>query len=548
MKKILYKLSTLVMIVGLSMDSCDFFELDLTSDPNYLKPEDASLDGYLNSLQINLVHFLNDPEPVQWNGMNKFGMELTRMTYLFGATYSNAYTPSNFDGVWYTAYEILSDAHTLIPEAEEQGMYVHEGLAKIISGYVLATMVDFFGDVPFSESFDPANLNPHVDDQAELYDYILGLYDEAIADLDRTSSGMPSTDLFYNGDVSKWITLTKTLKLKMYLNRRLIDAAGSKTAIDALIAGGDLIDEESEDFIFNYSTNDVDPDCRHPYFTYNYLAGANDYMSNYFMWTLYAEKNMMDPRIRYYFYRQSLTISEDINELPCVASVKPAHYPDFMPFCALDEGYWGRDHLDPDGIPPDTELRTLFGLYPAGGKFDDNSGEVGSQTSGAMGAGMEVIVLSSFVDFMKAEAALTLGTTGSPRDLLLSGVQKSLDKVRNFKSSLVNQDYITEGSFTAYVDTVASLYDAATNDHERLEVLVKEYYIALFGNGVETYNLVRRTTMPSNLQPALDAEPGEFYRTLKYPSVHTNLNSNAAQKPSNGVQVFWDINPAGAIE
>gem|GEM_PF-3357219 len=97
--------------------------------------------------------------------------------------------------------------------------------------------------------------------------------------------------------------MANTLKLKLYLNLRLIDKTTATTEINQLIAQGDLIDDPSEEFTFQYSTNNVNPDCRHPYFTYNYLNGANEYMANYFMWTLYGEKTNIDPRIRYYFYR-----------------------------------------------------------------------------------------------------------------------------------------------------------------------------------------------------------------------------------------------------
>jgi len=149
---------------------------------------------------------------------------------------------------------------------------------------------------------------------------------------------------------------------------------------------------------------------------------------------------------------------------------------------------------------------------------------------------------------MKAEAALMLGTGGDPKTLLLSGVQKSLDKVSGFNSLLVDPLYVDDDAFIAYVDTVAAMFDTASTPASQMEIIAKEYYIALFGNGVETYNLVRRTAMPSNLQPALEANPGLFYRTLKYPASHVNLNSNAEQKPNNAVQVFWDNNPAGIIQ
>ncbi len=106
-------------------------------------------------------------------------------------------------------------------------------------------------------------------------------------------------------------------------------------------------------------------------------------MSNYYMWCLYKEKNVVDPRIRYYFYRQTKDISKDPNELPCLGVSKPAHYSDDCVFCAVGDGYWGRDHLDNSGIPPDNGLRTIYGLYPGGGKSDDNSLRQGTKSDGA---------------------------------------------------------------------------------------------------------------------------------------------------------------------
>ena len=73
---------------------------------------------------------------------------------------------------------------------------------------------------------------------------------------------------------------------------------------------------------------------------------------------------------------------------------------------------------------------------------------------------------------------------------------------------------------------------------------MKEYYIALWGNGIESYNNYRRTGKPSNMQPVLQTNPGPFIRSFLYPSVYVNLNKNATQKSSTAVQVFWDINPA----
>ena len=116
-----------------------------------------------------------------------------------------------------------------------------------------------------------------------------------------------------------------------------------------------------------------------------------------------------------------------------------------------------------------------------------------------------------------------------------------------FGDELAVEGYIpSQQDIDDYLAEVGNLYDNATSETERLEVIVKEYYIALFGNGVESYNLVKRTTMPSYLQPALLADPGNFPRTFNYAADCVNLNSSIDQKPHT-VRVFWDTNPEGSI-
>ncbi len=94
-----------------------------------------------------------------------------------------------------------------------------------------------------------------------------------------------------------------------------------------------------------------------------------------------------------------------------------------------------------------------------------------------------------------------------------------------------------------YIAFVMSEYDAAATNSEKLDVVLKEFYLALWGNGLEAYNMYRRSSRPKNLQPTFQTSPGTFIRSFFYPSVHVNLNSTAVQKPDMGVKVFWDTNP-----
>ncbi|MDW8330327.1 MAG: SusD/RagB family nutrient-binding outer membrane lipoprotein [Cyclobacteriaceae bacterium] len=547
--KTLRKILLPILLIGAI--SC---ELNKLNDPSQLTPEQGNPDYVLNGIQLSFADFF-------WDASD-FGMQMTRLIHFYGPTYENGYTASSFDNLWIQAYSrVLVNAVRGIPEFESRQLYFHAGMAQVLSAYTLMTLVDYFGAVPYSQAFDPNNFNPAQDDQAEIYAEAIGLLDAAIANFNRdldsdpgnNSVALPATDLFYNKNGARWITLAKTLKLRAYLQTRLVDTT-AKSKIEALVTGGDLIDNGTthvEDFNFRYSTNNANPDSRHPYFTGDYLNGASYYQSNYLMWVMYVQKGVVDPRIRYYFYRQVSQTTTDVNELFCINVSPPSHYAGF-PFCAVGDGYWGRDFGDFSGIPPDNFKRTAFGVYPAGGNFDNSSFQPVNQNMGLRGAGILPILNSAFTDFMRAEAALVFNSTiiGNPRTLLDQGIRKSIAKVISFGAPVAGSSPLvpTTAAINNYVNNVLASYDAATTNDQRLQIIIKEYWIALFGNGIDAFNTYRRTGKPVDLQPTLEPNGGNAYRSFTYPSVYVTRNNTVSQKPDNKVQVFWDTNPPGFID
>lgn len=538
---------SLLALLAVAVSSC---KLDLLDNPNAVTTNNTDVNFLLNSVELNLrFHF---------NGFSDPGMRLTRMLNQGSVTYDNAVAPNNFDGNWSTAYSnMLNDIKTLIPVAERGELFVHAGIARTIRAYVLANLVDHFGDVPYTEALNPDNFNPKVDGGEAIYASAIADLDKAIENFGARSKAGATGDLFYAGNADRWIRVANTIKLKMLLNRRLKDAAGSTSAINALIAGGRLISAPAENFVFRFGTNLLNPDTRHPRYGGQYSpTGGGDYQSNSYMGAL-LERN--DPRIRYYFYRQTTALTTNINELRCITLQKPSHYGANDVFCAPgNAGYWGRDHLNNEGIPPDGLRRTAWGVYPAGGSYDNNAGVPVALGAGAGGAGIHPILMDSFVDFMLAESALTLKTTGNPKTLLESAIRKSMANVRSMALGTTEsgkiatfeaaQRIVWADEVNAYVTRALADYDKATTDAARMNIIATEYWIALHGNGIESYNMYRRTGMPNNQQPALDPNPGPFARSLYYPLTFVTRNSNAKQKANVTLPVFWDTNPAGLLK
>ena len=532
---------------ALAVSSCDFDKL--LDSPNDVTLESADVNFILNRIQVDFASF--------YNATSFFGQRVTRILHQPSDTYEIAYQAVTLNGIWNNAYaNILNDIRNLKVLAEEGNFRRHLGIAKTIEAYVWMTLVDAFGDVPFSEAFDPGNFNPRVDDGAVVYQAAFNLLASAKEDFTATSLGAPN-DFFYGGSYTKWVRLVNTLQLRYHLNRRLIDSNGSTAAINALIAENNLL-QTGDDFVFRYGTSVADPASRHPYYVIQFPNGGGDYQSTYFMWHLTEAKGFDDPRAPYYFYRQVGANPVSEAEVRCINEFVPFHYPQGMPWCMPgDRGYWGRDHLDPQGIPPDNLKRTLYGLYPGGGSFDENAPTgISSGNPGNGGAGIQPIMLAAYVDFMLAEHTLELQKdAAAAKNFLLAGVEKHINYVRSWSLTTAEAGKINaadptsefEASRGMYLDKVSADYDAA-DASGKLRAVALEYWISLLGGGNEAYNLYRRTGQPDNMQPGQIANFGNFPRSFVYPDFHVNRNANAQQKASNNVKVFWDNNPDGFID
>jgi len=546
MKRFIYGL-TLATGMVLATSCADKLD-ELLENPNAVNATTASPDFLLNRIQLDYQSL--------WYGVSDRGARLTRQINQGSALYEAAYSAGATNGTWSNAYaNILADINFLLPLAEKSNLQRHLGIAKTIKAMVLMDLVDTYGNVPYTEAIDPANFNPKVDDGATVYAAALKLLDEAGAHFTATTSGGTPNDYFYARNYTRWNKLVNTLKLKYHLNTRLVNADASKNAINALITANALIGT-GDDFVFRFGTTAADPDSRHPKFAGQYTAGGGDYQSTDFMHHLTVEKGFDDPRVRYYMYRQTLTNTTNVDEQECISQIAPPHYlVGNYPYCnpAGNKGYWGRDHLDPDGIPPDGLKRTAYGPFPAGGRFDNNSGAPVANTAlGMRGAGIHPIMLAAYVDFMLAEAAITLGTTGNAKTLLLSGIKKHMDYVRAFAVAGAEGATITAfesataftGKVTNYQNYVGAQYDAAATNDAKMNVVGREYWLSLYGNGMEAFNLYRRTGKPARMQPGLEAVTGPFVRSFLYPNNYMVTNTKAVQKQNLASQVFWDKNPA----
>ena len=545
--------NTFILILGLlSLYSCETTDLDKKNNPNALGPGNADIDLTMNAVQVNLGEFTNT--------IGSYGSRFTRIRYMNGRTYRNVFGPATFSTVWEQAYsDILNDIRSMNEQIEnsEGEFEKHKAFGQVIEAYIIVTLVDYFGDIPYSEALDTENLNPGVDSGEEVYQAALDLLDAAIVNLNKDTTVDVGNDFYYDNDYDKWTRLANTLKMKIYFQQRLANPSAI-SEFNTIASSGNFL-QTGEDFVFNWGDNLDNPNARHPIYNVQYAPGGPDtwYMSNWLMDQMRNGQSTEDPRTRYYFYRQVNDVVSNVNpdsgaEKRCVVQTEPAHYANNdVVYCVVEDnrGLWGRDHGQDDGIPPDGFLRSAFGIYPAGGRFDDSSFDIiDGNNYGANGNGITAILLASTVDFWRAELELEENNNpGGASQFLESAITKHIDYVQSFTSrSAADFDTSTVPTSTEvnnYIDEVIDEFDSS-NAEKQLNIIGEQFFISLIGNGTDAYNFYRRTGAPTDIQPNIEPSPGPFPRSLWYPATEVTANPNVDQKQDLTPRVFWDTNPS----
>lgn len=232
--RILYILS---IALAVTFQSCEDW-LDVNTDPDSPSTSEMSENVYLPGIQGAVVFELTGGYPARvpnyWIG--QIGRSATSPDY---ATFD--IDESDVNNTWsYTLYsDALKNTIRLKDVAVENGNSYYSGIADVLTAYMLGVATDLWGDIPWSQAFQPEEYStPVFDSQESIYAAIMGLLDEAVTDLNQPTDGQArfpgGEDLFYGGDIDSWIKLAYTLKARYAMH--LTYAPGKTGAAQADIA------------------------------------------------------------------------------------------------------------------------------------------------------------------------------------------------------------------------------------------------------------------------------------------------------------------------
>jgi hypothetical protein len=139
----------------------------------------------------------------------------------------------SFDGSFSSIYTAggLGQIKRVEGLADDASDKLYKGVTEVLEAMNMMFAADIWGDVPYSDAV--ANTTtPKFDAQLTIYDDLLKLLDQAIADMNAGGAGPGAYDLVYGGDKTKWTQAAHTLKARIYLHR--VEKLGSGEYAKAL--------------------------------------------------------------------------------------------------------------------------------------------------------------------------------------------------------------------------------------------------------------------------------------------------------------------------
>ena len=155
-------------------------------------------------------------------------------------------------------------------------------------------LVSTFGNIPYSQALDYANVHPVYDDAATIYTDLLRRLDAALSSIDAGSDGFGSSDLLYGGNMAGWKTFGNSLRLRMGMTLADSDPAKAEAVVLASAAGA--VDVNGDNTFFGYQT--APPNCN-PVWVNLVQSGRKDFVAANTL--VDAMKGLNDPRIPAYF-------------------------------------------------------------------------------------------------------------------------------------------------------------------------------------------------------------------------------------------------------
>jgi hypothetical protein len=488
--KIMKKKYLILLVLVAFFASCtDKFEEFNTDIKN---PATVTGEALFSNAQITLVDQITNTN-VNNNVWKLFSQYWTETTYTDEANYDiiNRTIPDNTFRLYYRGFlkdfkeatEIITKnvPTSAVGEIEKANKLA---IIELLNVYAYQNLVDIFGNIPYTEALDIANIAPKYDDAATIYADLIARVDAALADLDDSQGSFGSADLVYGGDVASWIKFANSLKLKIGITLADANPTLARATVEAAVVAG-VFTSNDDNALLHYlgaiHTNQIYVDV--------VQSGRDDFIPANTVVDLM--NTLDDPRRPLYFTQVDTSSVLNVVKLAYLGGP----YGESNPFTQYS-------HIAAQIIAPD---------FPG------------------------VILTYDEVLFYMAEAAARTWSVGGTADgLYADAVTASILAWGG-----------TTAEATTYLAQPAVAYATATGTWQ--QKIGTQAYLAFYARGLEGYTEWRRLDFPVLNMPPSIASYVEIPKRFTYPVNEQTLNKANYTTASSEIggddlltRLFWD--------
>lgn len=362
-------------------------------------------------------------------------------------------------------------------------------IVDILEVYNFHTLVDYMGNVPYTEALQGAeNKTPVYDDAATIYNDLMQRLRDDIATLQAgiNDGSWGAEDVIFQGDVAMWKKAAASLLLRLGMRLSDVNESAAQSALsDALDAG---VFEEGDVWQLTWTTNSPHVN---PIYSRHIVDNRNDYSPT--LTIISKMEELSDPRMPLYFTQVDTSGSGDFAYVGLeYGRVDAANYQAIS--------HWSDQMFDP--------------TFPS--------------------------VLGDYVEvqFLLAEAAARGFTTPmTAQEHYEAGITASI---------------VFWGGEDQEANPYLAQADVAYDAARWKELIGTQKWIALYNRGNEGYATWRIFDWPV-LSPPMEMTQQDIPLRWPYPFNETSLNNanyTAAASAIGGddvrTQVFWDVEPNSA--
>jgi hypothetical protein len=243
-----------VILMSITLFSCRKY-LDINADPN-----NAVVGDPKSLFSFAISSFVNNraggdmyiPMALGGQSISSGGTSSGGTSWGSGSEDQYVFSPFSYSNIWTQYYTSVAGNLRKAIDLSETSLPKNENgaaQAKVVLAQTFYELTTTYGDIPFSEALDLNNLAPKFDGQQDVLNGCIALLDSAISQFDPASGFKfdEPYDMFYKGDIDKWIKVAKSIKLRILMT--MADKDPTKiSVIGDMIAAGGFIESANDNF------------------------------------------------------------------------------------------------------------------------------------------------------------------------------------------------------------------------------------------------------------------------------------------------------------